>query len=137
MPKSRVPGSSGSRSARRHNPLSDDIVATGPLREKSKKRKLRPEDGEDKFVDSRSSGKILKIGQDLIEEEQEEHITTAPNPAFAFESRFTQESEPEEDGRIDDEEAWGDDDEGVVEEVVRSTSVEISQVWLTIQQHRR
>ena len=69
-------------------------------------------------MDSRSSRKILKIGQDLIEEERETQAVTAPNPAFAFESRFGDESEPEQEEGIDDEEAWGDDDGGVVEEVV-------------------
>lgn len=118
MPKPRTPGSSGPRNARRHNPLSDDIVATGPLREKTKKRKIRSGDAEDKFVDSGSSRKILKIGQDLLEEEQEENVVTAPNPAFAFESRFAQESDSDEDARIGGEEAWGDEDEDVVEEVV-------------------
>ena len=119
MPKSRTYSSSGPRDGRRHNPLSDDIVATGPLREKTKKRKIRPEDAEEKFVDSGSSRKILKIGQDLLEEEQEENAATAPNPAFTFESRFGDESEPEEDATIDNEEAWGDEEE-IVEELVRS-----------------
>ena len=118
MPKARTLGSSGPKNARRHNPLSDDIVATGPLREKTKKRKTRSEDTEDKFVDSASSHKILKIGQDLLEEEKEEQVVRVPNPAFAFESRLADESDPEEDTRIHDEEAWGDEEEEVVDEVV-------------------
>ena len=123
MPKARRSSSSGPKNARRHNPLSDDIVATGPLREKTKKRKTRTEDGEDKFVDSGSSRKILKIGQDLLEEEQQEHAVAVPNPAFAFESRFGEESDPDEDPRFDDEEAWGNEDDEVVEEVVRLLSI--------------
>ncbi len=126
MPKSRTQSSSGPKNGRRHNPLSDDIVATGPLREKTKKRKTRPDDAGDKFVDSGSSRKILKIGQDLLEEEQEEDAVNAPNPAFAFESRFAEESDPDEDARIDNEEAWGDEDEEVVEEVVRCAPAQSS-----------
>lgn len=139
MPKARTLSSSGSMNARRHNPLSDDIVATGPLREKTKKRKTRTEDAGDKFVDSGSSRKILKIGQDLLEEEQQEHAVTAPNPAFAFESRFGEESDHDEGSRFNDEEAWGDEDEEVVEEVVRflsATSFELSR-GLTTQQNRK
>ena len=113
--------SSRSRSARRHAPLEEDLTATGPLRHRSKKRKARPEDDGSGYVDSRSSRKILKIGQDLADEEQQETVAAAPNPAFTFESRFGGTSEPEEedDDRYDDE-AWGDDEDEVVEEVVCS-----------------
>ena len=76
-------------------------------------------------MDSGSSRKILKIGQDLLEEEQEENAVAVPNPAFTFESRFGNESEPEEDSRIEDEEAWGDEEE-VMEEVVRFTLIKSS-----------
>ena len=69
-------------------------------------------------MDSGSSRKILKIGQDLLEEEQEENAVAAPNSAFTFESRFGDQSEPEENATVDDEEAWGDEEE-IVEEVVR------------------
>ena len=107
-----------SRSARRHAPLEEDLTATGPLRLRSKKRKARPEDDGNGYVDSRSSRKILKIGQDLADEEQQEIVTAAPNPAFTFESRFGGASEPEEeDGRCEDE-AWGDEEDDIVEEVV-------------------
>ncbi|KAL8757595.1 MAG: hypothetical protein Q9184_004166 [Pyrenodesmia sp. 2 TL-2023] len=105
-----------SRKAHRHNPLSEDIVATGPLRTISKKRKARPEDDENKFVDSKSSRKILKIGQDLVDEVDGESIIQPPNPAFAFESRFGDE-EAAEAGQDHGEEAWGDEDEVVVEEI--------------------
>lgn len=111
---------SRSRFARRHVPLEEDLTATGPLRQRSKKRKARPEDDGGGYVDSRSSRKILKIGQDLADEEQEENVAAAPNPAFTFESRFGGVSEPpeeEEDGQYDAE-AWGDEEDGIVEEVV-------------------
>ncbi len=109
---------SRSRSARRHAPLEEDLTATGPLRHRSKKRKSRPEDDGSGYVDSRSSKKILKIGQDLADEEQQEIVATAPNPAFTFESRFGGASDSEgEDGRYDDE-AWGDEEDDKIEEVV-------------------
>ena len=111
---------SRSRSARRHAPLEEDITATGPLRHRSKKRKARPEDDGSGYVDSRSSKKILKIGQDLADEEQRELGAAVPNPAFTFESRFGGTSEPEDeddDDRYDDE-AWGDEEDEVVEKVV-------------------
>lgn len=110
---------SRSRSARRHAPLEEDIAATGPLRHRSKKRKAKSEDDGSGYVDSRSSRKILKIGRDLADEEQRENVATALNPAFTFESRFggTSEPEEEEDRRYDDE-AWGDAEEDLVEEIV-------------------
>ena len=114
--------SSRSRSSRRHAPLEEDLTATGPLRHRSKKRKARPEEDGSGYVDSRSSRKILRIGQDLADEEQQQNEAAAPSSAFTFESRFggagesEKEEEEEEDGRYDDE-AWGDEDD-VVEEVV-------------------
>lgn len=114
--------SSRSRSARRHAPLEEDLTATGPLRHRSKKRKASLEDDGSGYVDSRSSKKILRIGQDLADEEQQETVAAAPNPAFSFESRFGGASEPEEedDDRYDDE-AWGDEEDDVVEGVVCSS----------------
>ncbi|KAI9820303.1 MAG: snoRNA-binding rRNA-processing protein [Pycnora praestabilis] len=121
MPKTITPTSPGPRQGRRHNPLSDDLVATGPLKSTSGKRKSRRGDGEgDKVVDSRSSRKILKIGQELVEEEDQERWTsTIPNTAFGFESRFGEdEDEDSEDGQnFNDDEAWGDEEEQMVEEV--------------------
>lgn len=107
-----------SRKARHQNPLSEDIVSTGPLREKSKKRKSKPDDEDGRYVDSKSSRKILKIGQDLVDEVNGETVVKVPNPAFAFESRFGDEIEPAEEGQKDVEEAWGDEDDDIVEEVV-------------------
>ena len=113
---------SRSRSARRHVPLEEDIAATGPLRHRSKKRKATSEDDGSGYVDSRSSKKILRIGQDLVDEEQREVLAAAPNSAFTFESRFGRVSgleDEDDDGRYDDE-AWGDDEDEIVEEVVCS-----------------
>lgn len=111
---------SRSKSARRHNPLAEDLVATGNLRVKSNKRKAKAEDEEDRFVDSRSSRKILKIGQELIDEDQKENAPILPNPAFTFESRFATEEQPEDDELAGDEDGWeAEEEENVVEEVVR------------------
>lgn len=107
-----------SRKERRHNPLSEDIAATGPLRSKSAKRKAKQlGDEDDKYVDSRSTRKILKIGHDLLEAEKEESRVFPPNSAFSFESRFGQ------DDRLDfqdkDDEDWGDEEVDEIEDVVR------------------
>jgi essential nuclear protein 1 len=114
------------KGARRHAPLEDDLVATGHLSTKAPKRKAGKgdEDSEDKFVDAKASRKILKIGQELADEEEERaqasRITTSTtNAAFNFESRFD-DDEPDLRGETyddDGEEAWGDADEEVVEEV--------------------
>ncbi|KAA6412543.1 MAG: rRNA processing [Lasallia pustulata] len=119
MPKATTPLATASRQSRRHNPLEDDLVATGPLRTKSNKRKAHKDldDGE-KFVDSKSSRKILKIGQELANEDSVETRAAPPNTAFKFESRFDNEQSSEEEAFQDDEEAWGDEDgEEVAEEV--------------------
>ena len=111
--------SSRSRSQRRHVPLEQDLTATAPLKARSKKRKARPEVEDQEYIDSRSSRKILRIGQDLVDEEHEESLASAPNPAFTFESRFGAESSSEEGAaRNSDEEAWVDEADEVVEEVV-------------------
>lgn len=110
MPRATAPVSAA-RQARRHNPLEDDLTATGPLKQKSSKRKSRHEDEGDKFVDSKASRKILRIGQELAEEDQEENQIPKASTAFDFESRFEDEEEPYEDA-----EEWGDEDD-IVEEV--------------------
>lgn len=116
-----APSRSRSKSQGRRAPLEEDILKTGPLKNKSKKRKTRPENDNDGYVDSRSSRKILKIGQDLAEEEEKENKATAPNPAFTFESRFGGDDESEDGAPRhddDDDEAWGDEGDDVVEEIV-------------------
>jgi len=112
------------RQQRRHNPLSEDYAPNKPPKQKAgKKRKITQSEGnEDSFVDTKATRRILKSGQDLADEDQQEQIKAKPNPAFAFESRFGEGEVPDEgngpfDDDENDEEAWGDDDE-VVEEVV-------------------
>lgn len=53
-----------------------------------------------------------------MDEEQEEVDGRAPNPAFAFESRLGGESVQYEDSQGEDEEAWGDEDNEIIDEVV-------------------
>lgn len=114
MPKATTP-IAASRQVRRHNPLEDDLVATGPLSTKRSKRKSRHEDEDvENFVDSKASRKILRIGQELAEEDLERQAVPKHNTAFDFESRFDEENASE--AGYEDEEAWGDEDE-VVEEV--------------------
>ncbi len=120
MPKATTPTSPGVRQGRRHNPLSDDLVASGlPKSSNGKRRKSKGgEDDETKFVDSKASRRILKIGRDLAEEDQEEHQASAPNTAFEFQSRFAEDVSEAEEQFDDNDEAWGDEEEEVIEEGV-------------------
>ena len=111
MPKALSP-KDFERQSRRHNPLEHDLAATGLLKNKPGKRKSRSENEEDKYVDSKQSRKILKIGQELTEEDQLETAAARPNPAFDFATRF---GEDEEEQYEDDAEAWGDEEEEVEE----------------------
>ncbi|KAI1766221.1 Bystin-domain-containing protein [Hypoxylon sp. FL1150] len=111
MPKATTPTTV--RQSRRHNPLEDDLVATGPLRAKAPKRKSKDaEEEQEGYIDSKASKKILKIGRELAEEND----VAPPRPptessAFGFDSRFD-----DEDDTFEDEEVWGDEDE-IVEEI--------------------
>ncbi|KAL2159004.1 hypothetical protein VTH06DRAFT_3035 [Thermothelomyces fergusii] len=119
MPK--APTSSLSK--RRHNPLEDDILATGIL----KNREGRPSKRADKkhaeeqpYVDAKASRKILEMSRDLIDEEERQSGANAkggaPKPsAFDFDpSRFDGTSDGE-DEEFANEEAWGDEEEEVEE----------------------
>lgn len=116
MPKATV-----NRAAKqqRHNPLADDLVATGPLRTKPSKRKSR-HDGkeEENYVGAQATQKILRMGHELEEEDQAQNLsantTERPNKAFDLDSRFMDEDE-EDDDAAHGEEAWGNEEE--VEEV--------------------
>ncbi len=111
MPKATTPVSAA-RQTRRHNPLEDDLTATGGnLKTQAGKRKSRQED-EEQFVDSKASKKILRMGQELADEDAEQNRAAAPNPAFDFESRFDNEDEEQPQ---EEYEEW--DEEGDVEEV--------------------
>ncbi|KAI9721067.1 MAG: hypothetical protein M1812_002548 [Candelaria pacifica] len=117
MPKATTPTSPGVRQRRRHNPLSDDLIANGlPKSSTRKRRKSTGEDDETKYIDSKASQRILRIGRDLAEEDQEEDRTPAPNPAFQFDSRFVEDGSEGEGQFDDDDEAWGDEEEEIAEE---------------------
>ncbi|GFP53777.1 hypothetical protein ACSS6W_001380 [Trichoderma asperelloides] len=108
MPKATTPNAS--RPGRRHNPLEDDVLATGILRNKPTKRKSKEAgESEENFVDSKASKNILRIGRELMEEENAERPTAKPTvDNFGYDSRFGEEEE--EHKTYDDDEAWGDDD---------------------------
>jgi essential nuclear protein 1 len=107
------------RSNKHSQSLADEIASTGLLSAKSKKRKAKQDDDEERYVDSKLSRKILKIGQDLADEELQATEIARPNPAFTFDSRTTQEDLSDGDVPEGDDDAWGDEDDPLVEEVVR------------------
>ncbi|EEQ86126.2 bystin [Blastomyces dermatitidis ER-3] len=114
---------------RRHAPLADDILSSGHLRTKSAKRKSRPDEDEgDQYLDSKTSRKILQIGQDLADEDAEEsRIALAAagvkrNTAFDFESRFGAEGDDGEGN--EDAEKYGEDEWGDVEEEIEEVEVD-------------
>ncbi len=118
MPKATTPSSS---SKRRHNPLEDDLVSTGVLKNRDgrpSKRADRKQAEEQAYVDAKSSRKILAMSRDLIDEEDlqsAENNASAPS-AFDFDpSRLDGDSDRDED-EFANEEAWGDE-EDVVEEI--------------------
>jgi essential nuclear protein 1 len=119
MPK--VPKSPGGQ--QRHNPLAEEYAPSDPFKSKPAKRQKRnkEEKEDEKYVDSKSSRKILDIGRELEEEDERENQVQRQeaNPAFDFETRMGEDNVvPEEDEVVyneDDEEAWGEDDEEVEE----------------------
>jgi hypothetical protein len=118
MPK--APKSPGGQ--QRHNPLAEEYAPSDPWKQKAAKRQKRTKDDkeEDKFVDSKSSRKILDIGRELEEEDERENQVRpqkGANPAFDFESRMGEDDVVVEEVPTldDDDEAWGEDDDDVEE----------------------
>jgi essential nuclear protein 1 len=122
MPKATTPRST----ARRHNPLAEDILSSGHLRttstSQSGKRKSRTDNDEaaaagDKFIDAKASRKILQIGQDLADEDEAERRAALGqgsepvNKAFDFSSRFDDDAQISDDEDKLGEEQWADEDE--------------------------
>ncbi|TVY32262.1 Uncharacterized protein LSUB1_G008505 [Lachnellula subtilissima] len=108
MPKATIQASA----SRRHNPLEEDLTASGGiLKNKPGKRKSRHQEEGDQFVDSKASRKILRLGQELADEEEATDRAKNPKPIFNFESR----SDGEEEETYEDDEAWGGIDEEVEE----------------------
>ena len=119
MPKATTP--TATRQGRRHNPLEDDITATGVLRTKAGKRKSQDidvEDNAENFVDSKASKNILRIGRELAAEDDSgkpRPPPPAPVDNFGYDSRFDDAEEQDKLYAAEDDEAWGDDDEEVEE----------------------
>jgi essential nuclear protein 1 len=110
-------------SKRRHNPLEDDLVATGVLKNREgrpSKRADRKQAEEQAYVDAKASRKILAMSRDLIDEEElrsganDQHVS-APS-AFDFDPSRLEGGSDEEEEEFANEEAWGDE-EDVVEEI--------------------
>jgi essential nuclear protein 1 len=114
----------------RHNPLAEEYSPVQPFKQKTpKKRNRREEGGEHDVIGTKASRRILRIGQELAEEDEEEiqaRYVTSSNPAFAFDSRFEGDVQSEEDdeedgggqGNWEDEEPFGDEGDQMVEEEV-------------------
>ena len=119
-----MPSSQQSRAVNGRVPLAEEISAIGPLKNRTKKRKSTTEYEGDSHVDPRSSRKILRIAQDLVDEEQHTANDGAslPNTAFEIDSRVldVENKDLEED---EAPEAWGDEDHEDIEEVVSIHSV--------------
>lgn len=117
-----------SRNNRHSKSLADEIVSSGLVSAKSKKRKARHEneDEEARYVDSKLSRKILKIGQDLADEELEKTEIARPTSAFTFDSRFTTDIVSDDDAVEMEDDTWGDEEDEVVEEVVCGSYYSVS-----------
>lgn len=121
MPKATTSSLSGKR---RHNPLEDDLLSTGVLKNKEgrpSKRADRKQAEEQAYVDARASRKILAMSRDLVDEhdrqpdDDDDENAAAPS-AFDFDpSRLEGGSDQEEEESANNEEAWGDEDEEVEE----------------------
>jgi essential nuclear protein 1 len=111
MPKATTPV--GERQGRRHNPLEADILGgTGILRSDKKSKKTKEEKEEDHFVNSKHSARILQLGQELADEDDDQNKAAVESrkSAFDVDSRFV-DGDERDDGRFDDEEAWGEEEE--------------------------
>lgn len=109
----------------RHNPLAEEYAQSYPFKQKvsHKKRKSRSDgDNEDDHViGTKAARKILRIGQELVDEDEAQQKTLSsgavPNPAFAFDSRFV--GEVESDDAINtadgDADVWEDENEELPE----------------------
>lgn len=131
MPKAVSPAA---RQARRHNPLDEDLLARGLLKQKAPKRSgagAGEDDDGQGYVDSKASKRILQLGRELETEGDDEAAAAAraqKADAFGFGSRFPGDDEDAEtdvqQGAFDDDDEWedegktggaGDDGEGDLE----------------------
>lgn len=111
MPKATTPV--GDRQGRRHNPLEADILGgAGILRSGKTGKKTKEEKEEDHFVNSKQSARILQLGRELADEDDDQDRPAAESrkSAFDVDSRFVQEDDNDA-SRFEDEEAWGEEEE--------------------------
>lgn len=120
MPK--APANSSVARAR-HNPLAEEYSPSQPLKQRAVKKRKTTQADEDNVVGSKASRRILKIGQDLVEEDLAEQKKLQPNSAFDFQARLEEPVEDDEEEEVyeNDDDAWGSEDE-IVEEIVRHTA---------------
>ncbi|CAK7228106.1 snoRNA-binding rRNA-processing protein [Sporothrix curviconia] len=117
MPKAVSPAA---RQARRHNPLDEDLLARGLLKQKAPKRHSGGDDDDEQgYVDSKASKRILQLGRELETEGDDEAAAAASAQkadAFGFGSRFQDDGgDNDDDGRRQsafggDDDEWEDDD---------------------------
>ncbi|KAI6247260.1 hypothetical protein HI914_04267 [Erysiphe necator] len=115
MPKiSTVP--SISKYTRRHNPLEADITAVASVKSRPPKRQKNFQNEAANFVDSKATRKILRMGQELEDEDLKER-NSALKSAFNFDVRIEyEENEEEEENEIEYDE-WEDENAEEVFEV--------------------
>lgn len=114
MPKATTPTE---RSMRRHNPLDADILGgSGILRSGApgKKTKSKAEKEDEHFVNSKQSARILQLGRELADENDQGKAVAEPQTsAFDVDSRFVPGEEEQNGDAYDDDEAWGDEEEEI------------------------
>ncbi|KAL1861308.1 snoRNA-binding rRNA-processing protein [Diaporthe australafricana] len=113
MPKATTPVAE--RQGRRHNPLEADILGgSGILRSGKTTKKTKDEKDEDHFVNSKQSAKILQLGRELADEDDDQNKPAGESRKSAFEvdSRFAPEDDKNEN-TFEDDEAWGEEEEEI------------------------
>ena len=128
MPKATTPTTSHKR---RHNPLEDDLLATGLLKNRegrpSKREATKKQAEEQPYVDAKASRKILAMSRDLMEEEELQSGAKGKDgsalSAFDFDlARLEAGSDEEEE--FANEEEWGDEDDVVEQPEVDAADLE-------------
>ncbi|KAL1842872.1 hypothetical protein VTJ49DRAFT_3889 [Mycothermus thermophilus] len=138
MPKA----TSQSSHKRRHNPLEDDLLATGVLKSRegrpSKRADKKKVAEEQSYVDAKASRKILAMSRELIDEEERQsgarNEKAAAPSAFDFDpSRFDDDaggSDLEDDDFANGDE-WGDEEEEVEEIEVDAADLDTFNKFIT------
>ncbi|CAK7268860.1 snoRNA-binding rRNA-processing protein [Sporothrix epigloea] len=116
MPKAVSPAA---RQARRHNPLDEDLLARGLLKQTAPKRHTGGDNESGQgYVDSKASKRILQLGRELETEGDDEAAAAASAQkadAFGFGSRYHDGEDNDKDSRPsafgDETEDWEDEEE--------------------------